>query len=171
MNDLVKEKSNVKSATLSPQHNLIIASEIADNIKHDEQEQHLKSKEINSAIEDDDDDFMLNASSTTDKSQQPSENTEHKEIIAMAAANSLPQKALSEINIDLDDITSTGEERLLLDDDDVKITLNLTSEKPCRNVSVIVICATNKSKLPLNDFQFEASVKKVSNYCNEYCNF
>lgn len=70
-------------------------------------------------------------------------------------------KHLSEISIELDNIQGIGEERVMLDDDDLQLYLNITDERPSSNVSVIVISAQNKSRQPVKDFQFEASVKKV----------
>ncbi|XP_034479602.1 ADP-ribosylation factor-binding protein GGA1 [Drosophila innubila] len=69
-------------------------------------------------------------------------------------------KHLSEINIELDNIQATGEERVVLDDDDMHLSLNFTEDRPSRHVSVIVISAQNKSRQLVKDFQFEASVKK-----------
>ncbi|KAL7742835.1 hypothetical protein ACLKA6_012259 [Drosophila palustris] len=69
-------------------------------------------------------------------------------------------KHLSEIHIELDNIQATGEERVVLDDDDMHLSLNFTEDRPSRHVSVIVISAQNKSRQLVKDFQFEASVKK-----------
>ncbi|EDW27534.1 GL20223 [Drosophila persimilis] len=70
------------------------------------------------------------------------------------------QKHLSEISIELDNIQATGEQRVVLDDDDMLLSLNFTSDRPGHRVSVIVISAQNKSRQPVRDFHFEASVKK-----------
>ncbi|XP_022228432.2 ADP-ribosylation factor-binding protein GGA1 [Drosophila obscura] len=70
------------------------------------------------------------------------------------------QKHLSEISIELDNIQATGEQRVVLDDDDMQLSLNFTSDRPGYRVSVIVISAQNKSRQPVCDFHFEASVKK-----------
>ncbi|XP_068159886.1 ADP-ribosylation factor-binding protein GGA1 [Drosophila tropicalis] len=72
----------------------------------------------------------------------------------------LPIKHLSEISIELDEITATGEQRVVLDDDDIQMSLNFTEDRPSHQVSVIVITVQNKSRQPVKDFQFEASVKK-----------
>lgn len=72
-----------------------------------------------------------------------------------------PVKPLSEIQVDLDSIQATGEQRIVLNDDDMQLSLNFTSDRPGQRVSVIVISAQNKSRQPVRDFQFEASVKKV----------
>ncbi|XP_017852837.2 ADP-ribosylation factor-binding protein GGA1 isoform X1 [Drosophila busckii] len=74
---------------------------------------------------------------------------------------SMPSKQhLSEINIELDHVQATGEQRVVLDDDDLHLSLNFTEDRPSQQVSVIVISAQNKSRLQLKDFQFEASVRK-----------
>ncbi|KAH8245234.1 hypothetical protein KR032_006866 [Drosophila birchii] len=69
-------------------------------------------------------------------------------------------KPLSEIHVELDNVQATGEQRIVLDDDDMQLSLNFTSDRPGHRVSVIVISAQNKSRQPVRDFQFEASVKK-----------
>lgn len=87
---------------------------------------------------------------------------ENKEEIVEAPPAAIKQvKHLSEINIELDNIQGIGEERVMLDDDDMLLCLNITGERPSCHVSVIVISAQNKSRQPVKDFQFEASVKKV----------
>ncbi|EDV91928.1 ADP-ribosylation factor-binding protein GGA3 [Drosophila grimshawi] len=101
----------------------------------------------------------------TEKEQQQAQQEEEKEVsVAMAlaapASTALETKHLSEINIELDNIQATGEERVVLDDDDMHLCLNFTKDRPSRHVSVIVISAHNKSRQPVKDFQFEASVKK-----------
>lgn len=78
-------------------------------------------------------------------------------------------KHLSEICIELDNIQATGEERVVLDDDDMHLSLNFTEDRPSRHVSVIVIAAQNKSRQPVKDFQFEASVKKVKEPSYSHC--
>lgn len=78
--------------------------------------------------------------------------------------NSGVLKPLAEILVDLDEVIPLDEGQRLLsddDDDDIQVTLNFTADRPSQNVSVIVMAVTNKSKLPVKDFQFEASVKKV----------
>ncbi|XP_030378583.1 ADP-ribosylation factor-binding protein GGA2 [Scaptodrosophila lebanonensis] len=75
-------------------------------------------------------------------------------------APSMTIKHLSEIDIDLDSIVPTSESRIVLDDDDMQLSLNFTEDRPSKNVTVIVISAQNKSRQPVKDFQFEASVKK-----------
>ncbi|SPP86518.1 ADP-ribosylation factor-binding protein GGA2 isoform X1 [Drosophila guanche] len=70
------------------------------------------------------------------------------------------QTHLSDISIELDNVQATGEQRVVLDDDDMQLSLNFTSDRPGHRVSVIVISAQNKSRQPVRDFHFEASVKK-----------
>lgn len=101
---------------------------------------------------------------------------EEKSAEAEPAAEQLPTapapkevKHLSEICIELDNIQATGEERVVLDDDDMHLSLNFTEDRPSRHVSVIVIAAQNKSRQPVKDFQFEASVKKVKEPSYSHC--
>ncbi|KAH8421402.1 hypothetical protein KR009_004116 [Drosophila setifemur] len=89
-----------------------------------------------------------------------SESVEIKEPVATLPPTSAPVKPLSEIHVDLDTVQATGEQRVVLDDDDMQLSLNFTSDRPGHCVSVIVITAQNKSRQPVRDFQFEASVKK-----------
>lgn len=92
-----------------------------------------------------------------------SDDVEKKDEAVVAPVTVVPPaKPLSEINVELDNIQATGEQRIVLDDDDMQLSLNFTSDRPGDRVSVIVISAQNKSRQPVRDFQFEASVKKVS---------
>lgn len=78
--------------------------------------------------------------------------------------DNLHQKlSLADITLNLDDIIpSNDSEKVLLDEDNgLKITMNFTKNKPCKNTTVIVISVTNKSKLPVSAVQLDASVKKV----------
>ncbi|XP_054728491.1 ADP-ribosylation factor-binding protein GGA1 [Anastrepha obliqua] len=71
-----------------------------------------------------------------------------------------PIRHLADIEIDLDEVDPAPGDPLLLGNDDIKLMLNFTKNRPSKQVSVIVISAMNKSKLPVHDFQFEASVRK-----------
>ncbi|KAI8034237.1 hypothetical protein M5D96_012996 [Drosophila gunungcola] len=68
--------------------------------------------------------------------------------IPVTPANPVVVKPLSEIHVELDNIQATGEQRIVLDDDDMQLSLNFTSERPGHRVSVIVISAQNKSRQP-----------------------
>lgn len=97
--------------------------------------------------------------------------TKTAENITQERAPDVPvvSKPLAEIQIDLDDLTPLAEgQRILLDDEDIEVSLNFTADRPSPHVSVIVMSVMNKSRLPVEDFQFEASVKKVIsiNCCN-----
>ncbi|XP_033171223.1 ADP-ribosylation factor-binding protein GGA2 [Drosophila mauritiana] len=90
-----------------------------------------------------------------------SDDAEKKDEAVVAPVTVVPPaKPLSEINVELDNIQATGEQRIVLDDDDMQLSLNFTSDRPGHRVSVIVISAQNKSRQPVRDFQFDASVKK-----------
>ncbi|XP_017869857.1 PREDICTED: ADP-ribosylation factor-binding protein GGA2 [Drosophila arizonae] len=92
---------------------------------------------------------------------EPQPTAAKEEVIVEAPPAAIKQvKHLSEISVELDNIQGIGEERVMLDDDDLQLCLNITDERPSSNVSVIVISAQNKSRQPVKDFQFEASVKK-----------
>ncbi|KAH8307503.1 hypothetical protein KR018_005581 [Drosophila ironensis] len=91
-------------------------------------------------------------------------NIEEKKQLKTGVENpiplTVPAQPLSEIHVNLDSIQATGEQLVVLDDDDMQLSLNFTSDRPSHRVSVIVISAQNKSCEPVRDFQFEASVKK-----------
>lgn len=133
----------------------------------------VKPSEQSTAADAPDDAPLLSAAPTT---PQPALVEPKKESVAVEAkaaeaevraeAEQLPVptkevKHLSDIDIELDSLQATGEERVVLDDDDMHLSLNFTEDRPSRHVSVIVIAAQNKSRQPVKDFQFEASVKKV----------
>lgn len=74
-------------------------------------------------------------------------------------------KPLSEIFIDLNSIQPNDEHppRCILDESNgLKIMLNFTKDHPRPDVVVLVITTTNHNSLPLSNYQFEASVTKVS---------
>ncbi|XP_020717180.1 ADP-ribosylation factor-binding protein GGA1 isoform X2 [Ceratitis capitata] len=68
--------------------------------------------------------------------------------------------SLAEIEVDLDKVDPEEGERVLWDDDDIKVMLSFTKDRPRKEVSVIVISVHNKSKLPVHNFRFDASVHK-----------
>lgn len=73
-------------------------------------------------------------------------------------------KPLAEIVIDLNEIRPHDEyaPRSIMDEKGgLKITLNFTKDRPRPDVAVLVITTTNHNKLPIKNFQFEASVQKV----------
>lgn len=70
-------------------------------------------------------------------------------------------KPLAEITVDIDDLTPEKECQVLLDDEDIQVSLNLAADRPTPHVTVIVMSVTNKSHLPMEDIHFEASVRKV----------
>lgn len=71
---------------------------------------------------------------------------------------------LADIMLNLDDIIPSNDpEKVLLDEENgLKITMNFTKNKPCKNIAVVVISITNKGKFPVVDVHLEAlSVEKV----------
>ncbi|KAH8284250.1 hypothetical protein KR044_001221 [Drosophila immigrans] len=111
---------------------------------------------------------LLSANVSANVPESKEEKKSPPEVAAAAVAAPAPvaveppaaPKHLSEISIELDNVQATGVERVVLDDDDMHLSLNFTEDRPSRHVSVIVISAQNKSTQPVKDFQFEASVKK-----------
>ncbi|XP_075154860.1 ADP-ribosylation factor-binding protein Gga [Haematobia irritans] len=103
--------------------------------------------------------LMDNIDNTTDKVNEPES---AKPISAEECKNPITiHKPLAEITIDLDELTPLAEgQRMLMDDEDIQVSLNFTTDRPIPHVSVIVCSVTNKSKMVIKDFQFEASVKK-----------
>lgn len=74
-------------------------------------------------------------------------------------------KPLADIVIDLNEIRPNDEyvPLCILDEKcGLKIMLNFTKDKPRPDVAVLVITTTNHNKLPVQNFQFEASVPKVT---------
>lgn len=69
---------------------------------------------------------------------------------------------LSEIAINLNEVApSSIDPRIIMDEPrGLKIILNFAVDKPAENVSVIVITSINQSTFPIDDYQFDASVRK-----------
>lgn len=73
-------------------------------------------------------------------------------------------KPLAEFVIDLNEVRPHDEyaPRCIMDEKcGLKIMLNFTKDKPRPDVAVLVVVVTNHNKLPIKNFQFEASVQKV----------
>lgn len=70
---------------------------------------------------------------------------------------------LSEINLDLNDIqpNENEEPRIILNEDrGLKVVLNFTNDRPSADVMVFVITVVNQGPHNINNFNFEASVRK-----------
>lgn len=73
-------------------------------------------------------------------------------------------KPLADIVVDLNDIRPHDDfaPRCIMDEKcGLKIMLNFTKDKPRADVIMLVITTTNHNSLPVKNFQFEASVRKV----------
>lgn len=157
MNDLVKDKiqTSLKTENITENKNPI------STLYNDEESQSntLTMADLTPTTKDlKENENIIATESILILSEKFQENT--KKITE--SSPSLPLKPLAEINIELDDVVPLDEgQRLLLNDDDIQVTLNFAANRPSEHVSVIVMAVTNKSKLPVNDFHFEASVKKV----------
>lgn len=74
-------------------------------------------------------------------------------------------KPLADIAVDLNEIRPHDDfaPRCIMDEKSgLKIMLNFTKDKPRTDVAVLVITITNQNPLCVRNFQFEASVPKVS---------
>lgn len=81
-------------------------------------------------------------------------------------------KPLADIVIDLNEIRPNDDyaPRCIMDEKSgLKIMLNFTKDKPRPDVAVLVITTTNHNKLPVQNFQFEASVPKVRKEIQKIC--
>lgn len=156
LNDLAKEKTFNDSKILSaakdekPIDSILSSPTQSLGEKLSEIETHLGD---NSFMDNLKDDLILGE-------PEPENQVEKSDPVAVEKKDLLPVVHLADIQIDLDDVCPTTEKLLL--DDDIRITLNFTSNRPSPNVSVIVVSVTNQSKLPVTCFHFEASVRKPS---------
>lgn len=99
--------------------------------------------------------------------EQPEEKKEQKQLAPPnESVNQVNlNKPLADITIDLNDIRPHDGHtpRCIMDEKcGLKIMLNFTKDKPRADVAVLVITTTNHNSLPIKNFQFEASVPKVS---------
>lgn len=71
---------------------------------------------------------------------------------------------LSEIMVDINSIRPGTKSPLTIMDDPegLKVMLHFARDHPRENVSVIVITTMNQNSLPITNYQFDASVSKVS---------
>lgn len=155
LNDLAKEKtindSKIPVTTKnSKQSESIILNPSTTPTKNGKTTDLEKSIDFANSFDNNSKDELILGEVEVEKSDPPSaEKIESVSIVHLA-----------DIQIDLDDVCPTTEK--LLFDDDIKITLNFTSNRPSPNVSVIVVSVTNQTKLPVTCFNFEASVRKPS---------
>lgn len=87
--------------------------------------------------------------------------TSSDEVVCQSNVN----KALADIVVDLNDVRPHDDHmpQCIFDEKSgLKIVLNFTKDKPRSDVAVLVITTTNHNSLPVKNFQFEASVPKVS---------
>lgn len=79
-------------------------------------------------------------------------------------AKQIEQKiALKDINLDISEIQPSDDEppRTILDEKKgLKIQMNFTKDRPAKDVMVLVITVINQGPMAINNFQFDASVKK-----------
>lgn len=153
----------VKDKTLTSLNATKNADKLPTALNQENQENKLKtSDDFTNKIEDVKE-ITQEAVEKTEIQEEKVDKSDLKEDVISADHKSLAFKPLADIFVDLDEVTPLDEgQRLLLDDDDIQVTLYFTADRPSEHVSVIVMSVSNKSKLPVKDFHFEASVKKVT---------
>lgn len=74
------------------------------------------------------------------------------------------ERPLSNFTIEIDSITpSDSPPRIIMEEPTgLKIVLHFAKDRPRDDISVIVITTTNHNSIPIKDYQFDASVSKVS---------
>lgn len=75
------------------------------------------------------------------------------------------ERPLSNFHIEIDSITpGDNPPRTIMEEiDGLKIMLHFAKDRPRDDISVIVITTTNHNSIAVKDYQFDASVSKVSN--------
>lgn len=125
------------------------------------------SKESDESPQQDDDKLLLDDIETPEKSPikvEPVDDSIASKTEGECSNQMNVNKPLAEIVIDLNEIRPHDEHapRCIMDEKcGLKITMNFTKDKPRPDISVLVITTTNHNKLPIKNFQFEASVQKV----------
>lgn len=162
LNDLAKDK--IQTSLLNSKATVEVDNKILENP--------IKTKEETKEVLDINNDLIADLKDFKEKENQveslKTQDFKQENTMEMNKdkenSNSVVLKPLAEISVDLDEVIPLDEGQRVLsdDDDDIQVTLNFTADRPSQNVSVIVMAVTNKSKLPVKDFQFEASVKKVN---------
>ncbi|XP_067639976.1 ADP-ribosylation factor-binding protein GGA1 isoform X2 [Eurosta solidaginis] len=157
LNDLAQEK-NKQQANSSPPTTTLSAKVSESQLDQlNESEEQFENKE--------DDDLMLPTKDEDNKIPSHTLVSERSNGIVEAeniTPNQPPIKHLADIDIDLDEIVPAAVDPLTLNGDDITLTLNYTDNRiaGCKQTSIIVISANNKSKSFVNNFKFDASVRK-----------
>ncbi|XP_017494995.1 PREDICTED: ADP-ribosylation factor-binding protein GGA1, partial [Rhagoletis zephyria] len=153
LNTLAKEKAALKTLNTSPSK--VLPNSIEKQVLQRADDEHI----LKSSSKDDDDVVLSTEIDHNGTQALDSEISKNIEVDKTVKEKNVV-KHLADIEIDLDEVEPTSVDRTLLDEDDIKLTLSFTRNRPSKQVSVIVISAINKSKSPVHDFKVEASVHK-----------
>lgn len=158
LNALAEEKLKCKSNYLSH------SKDLHKDCENGAQQENADEKIFNESFGKGDDLIISGKDEGVDAEISRSEisKTVNIEDIKEESPNICQTIALADIEIDLDKVEPAPGDRVLWDDDDIKVMLTFTKDRPSKEVSVIVISVSNKSKLPIQNFRFDASVHKVS---------
>lgn len=143
-----------------------LISGLKSNLKKDSEEP-LNVGDDKLMLDNDDEPLEMTPAIRSNEQLVVSDSSE-KQIISSgesAIQVNLSQQPLADIIINLDDIRPHDDyaPRCILDEKSgLKIMLNFTKDKPRADVAVLVITTMNQNSLPIRNFQFEASVPKVS---------
>lgn len=87
-----------------------------------------------------------------------------KQDVTKSESVSLEMKPLTELIVDINSIKPGNEPpRIIMDEPEgLKIMLNFARDHPREDVSVIVITTINQNTAPINNYQFDGSISKVS---------
>uniref|UniRef100_A0A1B0AN94 Uncharacterized protein n=1 Tax=Glossina palpalis gambiensis TaxID=67801 RepID=A0A1B0AN94_9MUSC len=154
LNDLAKERthSSFNATSIRQKGMLPIMS-------HKTLDTKAKDILIDHILQIDDDNLKKDTSSFTTTNNSNLKEEEREQVPEPV----LPvPESLCDIFVDLDQVTPLTEgERCMIDDEDMKVVLNFTADRPGPNVSVMVLTAINKSRSFIKEFRFQAGVKKV----------
>lgn len=156
LNALAEEKLKCKSNYLSH------SKDLHKDCENGAQQENADEKIFNESFGKGDDLIISGKDEGVDAEISRSEisKTVNIEDIKEESPNICQTIALADIEIDLDKVEPAPGDRVLWDDDDIKVMLTFTKDRPSKEVSVIVISVSNKSKLPIQNFRFDASVHK-----------
>ncbi|XP_011191111.2 ADP-ribosylation factor-binding protein GGA1 [Zeugodacus cucurbitae] len=159
LNALAEEKLKCKPISLTHSKNLQKDQNNSENVVHQEKSE---EKISNERFESDDDLIISTKSEICDAEAAEAEISKTIDIENIKEESPIKRQTipLADIEIDLDKVEPAPGDRVLWDDDDIKVMLTFTKDRPSKEVSVIVISVSNKSKLPVQNFRFDASVHK-----------
>lgn len=156
LNALAEEK--LKSKQISSSHTKVLYEDYENGAQQEKAEEKIFNESFA-----EDDDLIISAKGENDFAEALGSEileTVNIENIKKEFPKISQTTSLADIEIDLDKVEPAPGDRVLWDDDDIKVMLIFTKDRPIKDVSVIVISVSNKSKLPVHNFRFDASVHK-----------